>query len=49
MAVNPEKHPRAKYKEAKLFNNWLISPEGQKAIGDFKNKHGNQLFTPNAK
>ena len=47
MAVNPEKHQQAKYKEAKLFIDWLISPEGQKAIGDFKDKHGNQLFTPN--
>jgi tungstate transport system substrate-binding protein len=48
MAVNPEKHKQAKYKEAKLFIDWLISPEGQKAIGDFKDQHGNQLFTPNA-
>jgi tungstate transport system substrate-binding protein len=49
MAVNPEKHPKADYKDAMIFINWLISPEGQKAIGDFKDKHGNQLFTPNAK
>lgn len=49
MAVNPEKHPNVKYKEAMVFIDWLISPEGQKAIGDFKDKHGNQLFTPNAK
>jgi tungstate transport system substrate-binding protein len=49
MAVNPQKHPQAKYKEAKQFIDWLISPEGQKAIGGFKDKHGNQLFTPNAK
>jgi tungstate transport system substrate-binding protein len=49
MAVNPQKHTQAKYKEAKQFIDWLISPEGQKAIGDFKDMHGNQLFTPNAK
>ena len=49
MAVNPEKHQQVKYKEAMAFVDWLISPEGQKAIGDFKDKHGNQLFTPNAK
>jgi tungstate transport system substrate-binding protein len=48
MAVNPAKHPQAKYQEAVQLVNWLISPEGQKAIGDFKDKHGNQLFTPNA-
>lgn len=49
MAVNPEKHQQAKYQEARMFIDWLISTEGQKAIGDFKDKHGNQLFTPNAK
>ena len=49
MAVNPEKHPNVKYKEAMVFIDWLISPEGQKAIGDYKDKNGNQLFTPNAK
>jgi tungstate transport system substrate-binding protein len=49
MAVNPEKHKQVKYKEAMAFIDWLISPEGQKAIGDFKDKHGKQLFTPNAK
>jgi tungstate transport system substrate-binding protein len=49
MAVNPAKHKHAKYKEAMVFINWLISPEGQKAIGAYKDKHGNQLFTPNAK
>jgi tungstate transport system substrate-binding protein len=48
MAVNPEKHKQAKFKEAMVFIDWLISPEGQKAIGDFKDKHGNQLFIPNA-
>jgi len=49
MAVNPEKHKQVKFKEAMAFVDWLISPEGQKAIGDFKDKHGNQLFIPNAK
>jgi tungstate transport system substrate-binding protein len=49
MAVNPEKHKQVHYKEAKVFIDWLISPEGQKAIGDFKDKKGNQLFIPDAK
>ena len=49
MAVNPEKHQQVKYKEAMVLVDWLVSPEGQKAIGDFKDQHGNQLFTPNAK
>jgi tungstate transport system substrate-binding protein len=49
MAVNPAKHPHVKVNEAMAFINWLISPEGQQAIGAFKDKHGNQLFIPNAK
>jgi len=49
MAVNPEKHKHVKYKEAMEFINWLISKEGQHTIASFKDKHGNQLFIPNAK
>jgi tungstate transport system substrate-binding protein len=49
MAVNPKKHKQVKYKETMTFINWLISPEGQKAIGDFTDKNGNKLFVPNAK
>jgi len=49
MAVNPAKHPNVKNKEATGFINWLISPEGQAAIGDFKDQQGNRLFVPNAK
>ncbi len=49
MAVNPEKHKNVKNKEAMVFINWLISPEGQEAIASYKDKHGNKLFVPNAK
>ena len=49
MAVNPEKHKHAKYKESMEFINWLISKEGQEAIASFKDQQGNQLFIPNAK
>lgn len=49
MAVNPEKHKQVKFKEAMTFINWLISPEGQEAIGNFTDKNGNKLFIPNAK
>ncbi|MFH1595401.1 MAG: extracellular solute-binding protein [Pseudomonadota bacterium] len=49
MAVNPEKHKQVKYREAMQFIDWLISPQGQQAIGSFKDRHGNQLFIPNAK
>lgn len=49
MAVNPQRHRHIKYKETMKFINWLISEEGQQAIESFKDKHGNQLFIPNAK
>ena len=48
MAVNPEKHPHAKFKEAFIFIEWLTSKEGQDAIASYKDKKGNQLFIPNA-
>jgi tungstate transport system substrate-binding protein len=49
MAVNPGKYQNVKSKEALVFINWLISPEGQEAIASYKDKHGNKLFVPNAK
>jgi len=49
MAVNPERYKHVKYKETMEFVNWIISKEGQDAIASFKDKHGNQLFIPNAK
>lgn len=49
MAVNPEKFKTVKYKEAMEFVNWIISKEGQDAVGSFKDKNGNQMFIPNAK
>ena len=48
MVVNVQRHPHVKYKEAMEFVNWLTSKEGQEVISLFKDKHGNQLFTPNA-
>jgi len=45
--VNPERHPHIKYKQAKLFSDWLISNEGQQAIAEFS-AEGQQLFFPNA-
>ena len=48
MAVNPERYPHVKYKEAMTFINWLISDRGQKAIASFRDARGNQLFHPNA-
>jgi len=47
MLVNPEKHPNVKKELGQKFVDWLISPEGQKAIADYK-IDGQQLFFPNA-
>ena len=49
MAVNPQRHKHVKYKEAMEFISWIISKEGQDAVASFRDKHGNQLFIPNAK
>jgi len=46
MLVNPQKHPHVKAKDGQAFIEWLISPEGQQAIADFK-IDGQQLFFPN--
>src|SRR5262245_2807747 len=47
MLVNPEKHPHVKKDLGQAFIDWLISPEGQKAIADYK-INGQQVFFPNA-
>jgi tungstate transport system substrate-binding protein len=44
--VNPAKHPHVKTELGQAFINWLISPEGQQAIADYK-INGEQLFFPN--
>ncbi|WP_046868652.1 extracellular solute-binding protein [Microvirga massiliensis] len=48
MLVNPAKHPHVKAAEGQAFIDWLVSPEGQKTIADYK-IDGEQLFFPNAK
>lgn len=45
--VNPAKHPHVKKDLGQAFIDWLISPEGQRAIADYKIE-GQQLFFPNA-
>jgi tungstate transport system substrate-binding protein len=45
--VNPAKHPHVKKEMGQAFVDWLVSPEGQKAIADFK-IGGEQLFFANA-
>jgi tungstate transport system substrate-binding protein len=45
--VNPEKHPTVKRADAQAFIDWIVSPEGQKAIAEYK-IGSDQLFFPNA-
>jgi tungstate transport system substrate-binding protein len=45
--VNPAKHAHVKKDLGQAFIDWLISPEGQKAINDYK-INGQQLFLANA-
>ena len=47
MLVNPDKHPSVKRDLGQTFVDWVISPEGQKAIAEYK-INGEQLFFPNA-
>lgn len=48
MLVSPAKHPNVKKDLGQAFVDWVISPEGQKAIAEYK-IGGEQLFFPNAK
>jgi tungstate transport system substrate-binding protein len=47
MLVNPEKHLSVKRADGQAFIDWIVSPEGQQAIADYK-IGGEQLFFPNA-
>ena len=46
MLVNPDKHPSVKKELGQMFVDWVISPEGQQAISEYK-INGKQLFFPN--
>ena len=48
MLVNPEKYPHVKKEAGQAFIDWLISPEGQATIANYKIE-GQQLFFPDAK
>jgi tungstate transport system substrate-binding protein len=45
--VNPEKHGHVKKELGQAFIDWVVSPEGQKAIAGYK-IGGEKLFFPNA-
>jgi tungstate transport system substrate-binding protein len=45
--VNPDRHPNVRKEFGQAFIDWLVSPDGQKAIADYK-INGDQLFFSNA-
>ena len=47
MAVNPARHPHVRREAAQRFVDWLISPDGQRAVADYR-IGGEQVFFPNA-
>jgi tungstate transport system substrate-binding protein len=47
MLVNPAKHANVKVKDGQAFIDWLISPQGQKTIAEYR-VGGEQLFFTNA-
>jgi tungstate transport system substrate-binding protein len=47
MLVNPAKHPDVKKDLGQQFIDWLVSPDGQRTIANYK-IDGEQLFYPNA-
>ncbi|HEX6440900.1 MAG TPA: extracellular solute-binding protein [Stellaceae bacterium] len=47
MLVDPAKHPEVKADLSRKFIDWLVSPDGQKTIADYK-INGQQLFFPDA-
>jgi tungstate transport system substrate-binding protein len=47
MLVNPARHPHVKRQAGQAFIDWIVSPDGQAAIADYK-IGDQQLFFPNA-
>jgi tungstate transport system substrate-binding protein len=47
MLVNPAKHPHVKKDLGQQFLDWIVSPDGQRAIAQYS-IGGQQLFFPNA-
>ncbi|MDR2610254.1 MAG: substrate-binding domain-containing protein [Clostridiales Family XIII bacterium] len=49
ICVNPDKNEQINHDAAVAFQQWMASPDGQKAIGEFGvTDFGQALFTPNA-
>jgi tungstate transport system substrate-binding protein len=48
MLVNPQKHAHVKQALGQQFIDWILSPTGQSAIGDYKIA-GERLFVASAR
>ncbi|MEM7188447.1 MAG: sulfate transporter, partial [Pseudomonadota bacterium] len=48
IVVNPDACPHTRINPANAFVDWLLSPEGQRAIAAYR-IDGQQLFFPNAR
>jgi tungstate transport system substrate-binding protein len=47
IAINPDRYPKVRYREAMDFIAFVTSPEGQSIIAKYT-KHGTRLFNPDA-
>ncbi len=47
LLINPARYPDLNHQGAEALTHWLISPQGQKLIGDYR-VHNTRLFTPSA-
>jgi tungstate transport system substrate-binding protein len=47
LVTNPKKHPHTNHLAATQLHDWLLSPKGQQAIGQFK-INGQRVFFPNS-
>ena len=47
MAVNPKRHPHVRHREAVRLIEWLISPQGQRRISQYR-RAGRALFEPDS-
>ena len=45
--LNPKKHGKPRLPEAKVFADWLVSPEGQQAIDSYQ-ANGQKVFNASA-
>ena len=45
--MNPQRHPTVNATDGQRFIDWLVGPDGQRAVAAYQ-VNGQQLFFPNA-